>query len=313
VRKLFGSKTGNNSDEKAGSKIGSKTDNKGSKKTGSKTGNNGDGKRENKTDNKGINKKNKRPQRSKQIFYGSLMVVGVFFIAAALRVIIGGLVEDVDARSEYEQLRESFPEISNQTPSQNDTQAPTSESEEDYESIADVIDLRSMSLDELAALNRDFIGWITIGRTIDYPVVRGNDNDKYINTTFLGHRNTAGAIFMDFRHTGGFDEKIGTIYGHNTRDGSMFSPLIQYLNPSMIQSNPTVTITTRDGKKHAYRIFDARLTDAWDEAYTIGISDQERALEAFTGAPENTSHFLLLSTCTRSRNDDERLIVLAAR
>ena len=336
MRKLFGSKlkkkavgiaddkVGKKTSKKTSRKTGVKTDTKSGKKTNAKITNKANSKAEknpnditdNKTDDKSVNRKKKRrPQRRKQILYGSLMVVGVFFIAAALRAIIGGLVEDDDARSEYELLRESFPAVSNQTPLPDieQTPVPEVEEEEEEESIEEELDLRSLSLDELAALNRDFIGWITIGRSIDYPVVRAGDNAKYMNTTFLGRRNTAGAIFMDFRHTGGFDEKVGTIYGHNTRDGSMFSPLIQYLNPAMIQSNPTVSITARNGKAYTYRIFDARLTDAWDEAYTIGVSDQERASEVFAGAPENASHFLLLSTCTRSRDDDERILVLAAR
>jgi len=296
VGKLFGNKTGKKTIGKADKTADKADDKTADKKPVSKPG---------------IEKKKKPIPRRKQIMYGSLIVVGAFFIAAALRAILGGLFEDSDARTEYESLREAFPAVSGQTSPNNDL-IPAVE-EEEYENISDEINLRDLSLDELAALNRDFVGWITIGSRIDYPVVRGSDNVKYMNTTFLGHRNTAGAIFMDYRHTKGFDETVCTIYGHHTRDGSMFSALVQYLNPAQIRSSPTVNITARDGRTFTYRIFDARLTDAWDEAYTIGISDSARAATAFTGAPQNASHFLLLSTCTRSRNDDERILVLAAR
>ena len=244
--------------------------------------------------------------------YGSLMIVGAILVTVALRVILGGVLEDVDARTEYEQLRESFPALATQSPS------PEYEAGEEYERPVeeeeeDDWDLRNLSLDELNALNNDFVGWITAGPSIDYPVVQGRDNDKYINTTFLGHRNTAGAIFMDYRNTDRFDEQVCILYGHNTRDGSMFSALVRFLDQRYLQENPIITITTRDGRRVAYRVFSARLTDAWDIAYTIGINDAARASEEFSGAPENINHFLMLSTCTRNSNDDERVLVFAAR
>jgi len=246
--------------------------------------------------------------------YGSLVIVGAIMATVALRVILGGVIEDADARTEYEQLRESFPAVAAQSPS------PEFEAEEEFYEVPEGVeeddddwDLRNLSLEELNALNNDFVGWITVSPSIDYPVVQGRDNNKYINTTFLGHRNTAGAIFMDYRHADGFDEEVCILYGHNTRDGSMFSALVRYLDQRYLQENPNITITTRDGRRLSYRIFAARFTDAWDIAYTIGVNDTARAFEEFSGAPENINHFLLLSTCTRNANDDERVLIFAAR
>jgi len=250
--------------------------------------------------------------------YGSLVIVGAILVTVAIRVILGGVIEDADARSEYELLRVNFPAVAAQSPEpvieSDREERPAEEIREEVEvEDEDEEDLRNLSLEELYALNRDFIGWISAEPSIDYPVVRGSDNDRYINTTFLGHRNTAGAIFMDYRHADGFDEQVSILYGHNTRDGSMFSALIRFLDQGYLQRNPNITITTRDGTRLNYRVFAARLTDAWDIAYTIGINDSARASEEFSGAPENTSHFLLLSTCTRNSNDDERVLVFAAR
>ena len=258
----------------------------------------------------------------KYIPYICLVAVGTFLITATLQVLVGGVAEDAAARTEYEKLREDFPvisarEIPDEIPEEI-PQAPIEEEirEEQVETIAaaeeEEDDIRYLSLDELARINRDFVGWITIGSTIDYPVVRGSDNDRYIETTFAGHRNSAGAIFMDFRNTDGFDEYVSILYGHFTRDGSMFSPLIHYLDPGYLQRNPNIVVTTRDGRMLTYRIFAASLTDAWDDAYTVAVRDSTRALEVFTGAPENASRFLLLSTCTRGSDDDERILVFSA-
>ena len=249
---------------------------------------------------------NKSPLSRRHIVYASMIVVGVFFAVAALRVILSDVIEDANARSEYDQLREGFPDISGQ--------AEDGIEDEDGENAEQEIVLQDMSLDELAAINRDFIGWINANNNqIDYPVVRGRDNDRYINTTFFGSRNSAGAIFMDHRHSRGFDENVVILYGHHTRDGSMFTSLVSHLEPGHRSRNPDINILTRDGRRLTYRIFAAKLTDAWDPAYaTVGTSDIASAIEAFPNAPANATRFLILSTCTRSNDDDERILVFAA-
>jgi len=260
----------------------------------------------------------------KHYIYGSMIVIGAILATVALQVIIKGFLEDAAARSEYEQLRVYSP--ANPTPASPDNSSVTDsngreedeeneedeEEEEEDEAEVEYNEMRVLSFDELAALNRDFVGWIYIRDHIDYPVVRGSDNSKYINTTFLGRRNTAGTIFMDYRNVNNFEEQVSILYGHNTRDGAMFSSLSNYLNPDFFNRNPNITVTTRDGKALTYKIFAAELTDAWDIAYTIGVTGGARASEVFPNVPENASRFLLLSTCTRSSDDDERILIYAA-
>jgi len=252
----------------------------------------------------------KRPITMRQVLYFSLIAVGAFLAAFALRMILSDVAEDAAARTEYLQLRDDFPSVSRPTPQENNFEEE--EQTDDPPEADEDFDLRKLSLDQLTAINRDFIGWINATHSIDYPVVRGNDNYKYINTTFFGSRNSAGTIFMDYRHTGGFDEHVTILYGHNTRDGSMFSALINFLDPGFLRNNPNINITTKDGKNLTYKVFAATQTDAWDIAYTIGLRDNEKAAEVFPNAPENASRFLLLSTCTRSRDNDERILVYAA-
>jgi len=248
----------------------------------------------------------------KNVIYGSMIAVGVVLITVALRVIFGGLMEDSAARDEYDQLREYSPTIIapaalNDIPVGDADEEEQPEDEEDEDEA-----VRELSFDELAMINRDFIGWISNGKIIDYPVVRGSDNNKYINTTFFGNRNTAGAIFMDYRNSSGFEGNICVLYGHNTRDGTMFAPLVNYLEPAYRRSNPFIYVTTRDGTMLTYSVFAAKITDAWDSAYALGITDNEGVIEAFSDAPSNARRILLLSTCTKSADEDERLLVFAA-
>jgi len=245
--------------------------------------------------------------------YICLVAVGAFFITAGLREIIAGHRETAAARTEYDQLLEDFTEITNQqTPEPFIEIEELPEEEEEEEEQEKEEEPGPPTLEDLARMNGDFVGWISVRNLIEYPIVRASDNDKYVNLTFTGQRNTAGAIFMDYRHSNGFDEKVCILYGHHTWDGTMFAPLAKYLDASFLQRNPTVTITTPDGKYLTYRIFAAKLTNAWDEAYTVGTSDTARAAEVFPGAPADASRFLLMSTCTRNRDKDERILVYAA-
>jgi len=255
-----------------------------------------------------------RPLGRKHIIYASMIIVGVFFAAAALRLILSDIIEDAAARTEYDQLREDFPQISGQT---HEPEEPSDDNEASDVVEEDITEeeraFRDLSLDELAAINRDFVGWITANNSIiDYPVVRGADNDHYINTTFFGSRNSAGSIFMDFRNTRGFDESVVILYGHRTRDGSMFTSLVNHLDPEFRRKNPNINVLTRDGRQMTYVIFAAKLTDAWDPAYSTVVLDATGASGVFPNAPANATHFLLLSTCTASNDDDERILVFAA-
>jgi len=252
--------------------------------------------------------------RKRQIIYGSLIIIGVFFATAGLRVLIGDVVEDAAARNEYDELRAYSPNMSvlpgesydDETGQTADDDPVDSEVANENETI------RALSFDELIDINGDFIGWINIGSVVDYPIVRGRDNNRYINTTFTGNRNSAGTIFMDYRNTDDFDEYVSILYGHLTRDGTMFSSLRHYLNPDYIRNNPDINITTRDGVNLTYKVFAAKITDAWDIAYSLSFFENDPADDVFPNVPGNAERFLLLSTCTGSPDDDERILVYAA-
>lgn len=98
----------------------------------------------------------------------------------------------------------------------------------------------------LEAINPDVVGWIAAeGTEIDYPVVRGKDNDFYLRHLFMGEQNKLGSIFMDYRNHSDFSNKNTIIYGHNMKDGSMFSSLIKYKDQHYYDKFPTMQLYTR--------------------------------------------------------------------
>lgn len=69
------------------------------------------------------------------------------------------------------------------------------------------------------------VGWIrSSDGKVDYPVVRGEDNETYLRRAADGEENVFGSIFMDYRNTG-FADPFVMVYGHMTKDGSMFGSL----------------------------------------------------------------------------------------
>jgi len=175
-------------------------------------------------------------------------------------------------------------------------------------------DTARLDMSRFARLNPDFAGWIIIDDTgIHYPIVRGADNDHYLHTTFLGEPNPAGAIFMDYRAVNGFDAPLTVLFGHNMRDGSMFAPLTAYLEMNLTAARPHITIITGQGEMLTYEIFHARMTDAWDDVYSLDFDDPATVAAHFAPtAPTGAQQFLVLSTCPPASNRPDRVLVYAA-
>jgi len=167
-------------------------------------------------------------------------------------------------------------------------------------------------LDELAGINPDFVGWISIDGVIEYPIVRGRDNNRYLRVTFAGQRNGSGAIFMDYRNTMGFLDTVCIIYGHNMKNGTMFAPLNRYADRAFLEEHPDITVVTSDGEILKYRIFAAKRVCVWDAIYDLKHSSSAAAAKALGDAPDGAGNYLLLSTCTPSVEKDERMLVYAA-
>ncbi len=117
-----------------------------------------------------------------------------------------------------------------------DVEVPPEDTIEKWEPNIDFVVLRKD--------NPDITAWIYIEDTvINYPVVLGNDNEYYLNHLPSGEKNKRGSIFMDYRNKADFSDKMTLIYGHNMKNGEMFSVLNDYTD-SFYLSHPTVWIFT---------------------------------------------------------------------
>jgi sortase B len=176
--------------------------------------------------------------------------------------------------------------------------------------------------DEMRQINPDYVCWLLIdGTAIDYPVVRGKDNEKYIKTSFKGEANIAGTLFMDYRNTGDLlstdaDESMRNIliYAHNVPQGGMFSELQKLISSQFLEENNIITLIV-DDQEVKFKIFSVRVSDINDPAYFLNFSSPH-AFNSFIDrikAPITATQIITLSTCTRGGSNTARLIVQGYR
>ena len=190
--------------------------------------------------------------------------------------------------------------------------APETESEQQEEPVwvdpyADA--LAAMDFSALREVNGEVLGWILIPDTpVSYPLMRGEDNQKYLNTTWRGSRSSVGSIFLECQNSGDLSDFNTIIYGHRTANRSMFGSLKDYARQEYWQAHPYIYITDVGGCK-TYAVFAAYEVGVKELTYRIGFDGEEdrtQFLDFCTAqsvidtcvTPSADSRVLTLSTCT---------------
>jgi len=109
----------------------------------------------------------------------------------------------------------------------------------------------------LRETNNDTVAYIKVNNTnIDYVVVKGNDNSYYLKHNFEKKWNVSGWIFADYHNKFDESDKNIIIFGHNTRDGSMFGTLKNTLNENWYKNeeNQKIVLVTENGTYY-YQVF----------------------------------------------------------
>ena len=179
-----------------------------------------------------------------------------------------------------------------------------------------------VDFEELMKINPDTVGWIRFypePSQISYPIVQGEDNERYLHETFSANENTLGAIFLNVDNSADYSDKNTIIYGHRMRDGSMFRHLQDYEDESFWKDNPYFYIYTPDGKEITYHIYSYAVVNAVSDTYLTEFGDDE-SYQEFLDMTMETSEYdtgvevyaedtiVTLSTCT-SASDENRIVV----
>lgn len=149
------------------------------------------------------------------------------------------------------------------------------------------------NLKALLAENSDCIGWICIPNTnVSYPVMyTPYDPEKYLRKNFYGEYSMSGVPFLDARSSLNSGNLI--IYGHNMRNGTMFSDVKNYANADFKNAHPIIEFETADSI-YKFNVTDVKITDTTDKKYNEIYSENGRCL--------------MLSTCYGNRRSGRILV-----
>jgi sortase, SrtB family len=175
----------------------------------------------------------------------------------------------------------------------------------------------------LSEINPDIAGWIIgVGTHINYPVVKSSDNAEYLNTSFDGKRNRHGAIFINAYNSRNFNDRNTIIYGHNTKNHSMFWTLMQYKKSSYYDDHPNMRLIRPEGRYElqifAGTVADEMESEIWqrrfvDDAAFLEWVQMLRDRSTFTsevtvGADDRV---VSLSTCSYEYGSRSRYVLYA--
>ena len=136
-----------------------------------------------------------------------------------------------------------------------------------------------IDFDTLEQINTDIVGWLTLnGTVVDYPVVKGTDNDYYLHHLYTGEYNSLGTLFVDFRNSYPFDDKITTIYGHSMLNGSMFFILERYKRQDFYEEHKQFFYETKD-KNYILEPFAGKVMDAKIPFLQFNFDSDEEFME----------------------------------
>lgn len=258
------------------------------------------------------------------IAWAVLLVYSIYFISDYY-------IESANNNKVYEELRMQYHTVSAQSNSneithdENELDLDTNSANVDEDSsiteAEKVISERFAFLQ--SEINTDILAWVKIpGTAIDYPVVKGIDNDFYIDHDIYKRPARAGSIFMDFRNEG-LGEDIHTIlYGHNMRDGSMFKNLVSYNDEDFLLNHNIIEFHTiyEETKWEIFSVYSTETDFYYIETNFPTINDYASFLKSikdrsFFDIDVDVSiddQILTLSTCSYE-TDDSRFVVHAKR
>ena len=182
----------------------------------------------------------------------------------------------------------------------------------------------NLDLALLQKVNEDVMGWIYIpGTDISYPILRSKDNKEYLKLTWDLKNSVAGSIFLEHENNADLSDFNTLIYGHNMKNGSMFSQLHDYQDQAFADAHSYVYVLTED-KVLQYEVFSAYTADVNANTYRLEFEDDSIKQESIDYYLEQSAivtqvepviddKILTLSTCTGRGNYRYRWVVQAIR
>lgn len=179
----------------------------------------------------------------------------------------------------------------------------------------------SLSFEELQAMNPEVFGWLTVyGTGIDYPLVQGESNEKYLNTDASGEYSLSGSLFLDYRNQKDFTDFNNMIFGHHMEKGKMFGDVEKFLQKDYFDSHRYGNLYYKS-KNHGVEFFAILQVNAYDQdVYKTAIDEIENRKAYLDTLYQKAAcsreiqiqaedHIVLLSTCASDTTDGRHILV----
>ena len=176
-----------------------------------------------------------------------------------------------------------------------------------YERFKPTTDDNGAGFRQLQEINPDVIAWLNVyGTNIDYPVVQGRDNIKYVNTNAEGRHSLSGAIFLDYRNSPDFTDFNNILYGHHMENRVMFGEITSFADADYFNARRHGYLYV-DGQRHGLEFFAYVQADANDtRVFRANITDYE-------GKQNYLDMLMDMASITRdvSVTADDRIVLLS--
>ena len=245
----------------------------------------------------------------------TLLCVAVMVVAVSM--IVGEVKDRQKEIDDFDKLSELVVDVAVSDETQNTTDPKNSEINTELET-APVVSTRNLA--PLFEKNEDCIGWVYIeGTAVDYPVMHTPDEpQRYLRKNFDKEYSTAGVPFLKGKCTMECDNLV--IYGHNMKNGTMFSDVTQYRNKDYCTEHPVIEFETAEGMKQytVFAVVYVKNNDDWYDFHTAADETEfnakieeikHRALCDTGITPQYGQQLLTLSTCYGATKSD-RIIVI---
>lgn len=163
-----------------------------------------------------------------------------------------------------------------------------------------------IDFEKLWKINPDVVGWIYQNETnINYPVVKCNNNLKYLNENLQGEYSIMGTLFIDANNKDNLEDFNTIIYGHHMKDPmqSMFGSLKNYFYKSRYYEKHKQFEYITPNEKYHLKIIAAYTSHAGGDAYQYEPEDRK----VFIDKAVNESQ--IEATCPAS--PDDKLMTLS--
>lgn len=185
---------------------------------------------------------------------------------------------------------------------------------------------RDINFNDLYKINNDVTCWIYIPNTqIDYPVLQEPKYGEYfyLRKDIYKKDFVSGSIFIPKLPDGYSEDAHLLIFGHNMRNGSMFSILLEYKTKKFYEEHPYIYMYYPD-RTEKWEIWSAYHTSQNDIVYRIPYEldteeyanliksiDSKKAYTTSITNVTSSTNILSLSTCDKVDNNSGRFLVNA--